>query len=105
VEKLSRAVGHTVPELVSWEWHTYRRKGLARLDYTRNAINKTLVAPFNPRTRPPGAPVSMPLRWCELDAPDLSPDRWNVRNAVDRLRAASGPLLPLLGRAQHLPTL
>ena len=36
------------------------RKGLARLDYTRNAINKTLVAPFSLRPRP-GAPVSTPI--------------------------------------------
>ncbi|HVF15000.1 MAG TPA: DNA polymerase ligase N-terminal domain-containing protein, partial [Acidimicrobiales bacterium] len=42
VEKVSRAVGRTVPELVSWEWETHRRHGLARLDYTQNAINKTL---------------------------------------------------------------
>lgn len=31
----------TVPELVSREWHRDRRRGLARLDYTQNAINQT----------------------------------------------------------------
>ena len=45
VEKVSRAVGATVPELVSWEWTKDRRGGRARLDYTQNAVNKTLVAP------------------------------------------------------------
>ena len=60
VESISRAIGKTVPELVSWEWTKADRKGLARLDYTQNAINKTLVAPFS--TRPaPGAPVSVPI--------------------------------------------
>src|SRR5690606_23805110 len=38
VERISRAVGRTVPELVSWEWYKDRRGGLARLDYTQNAI-------------------------------------------------------------------
>ena len=55
-------IGDTVPEMVSWEWEVARRKGRTRLDFTQNAINKTLVAPFS--TRPAaGAPVSVPIRW------------------------------------------
>lgn len=104
VEKLSRAVGQIRPELVSWEWHTDRRRGLARLDYTQNAINKTLVAPFSPRPAP-GAPVSMTLAWDELDDPDLRPDRWTIRTALDRLPDVGDPLRPLVGRAQILPAL
>jgi bifunctional non-homologous end joining protein LigD len=97
-------VGHTVPELVSWEWHKDRREGLARLDYTQNAINKTLVAPFSPRPAP-GAPVSVPIRWDELDDPDLRPDRWTIRTVLDRLATAGDPLAPLIGRHQQLPKL
>ena len=59
VERLSRASGRTVPELVSWQWHKGERAGRARLDYTQNAINKTLVAPFSARPAA-GAPVSVP---------------------------------------------
>jgi bifunctional non-homologous end joining protein LigD len=104
VEKVSRAVGHTVPELISWEWQKDRRKGLARLDYTQNAINKTLVAPFS--TRPAaGAPVSVPIRWDELDDPDLRPDRWTLRTVHERLAEAGDPLAPLIGRHQKLPKL
>ena len=104
VEKVSRAVGNTVPELVSWEWHKDRRSGLARLDYTQNAINKTLVAPFS--TRPsPGAPVSVPIRWEELDDPEIRPDRWNIRTVFDRLATVGDPLAPLIGRHQKLPKL
>jgi bifunctional non-homologous end joining protein LigD len=104
VEKLSRAVGQIRPELVSWEWQTDQRRGLARLDYTQNAINKTLVAPFSPRPAP-DAPVSMPITWDELDDPDLAPDRWTIATALDRLGAAGDPLRPLIGRAQALPPL
>jgi bifunctional non-homologous end joining protein LigD len=104
VEKVSRAIGRTVPDLVSWEWHKDRRGGLARLDYTQNAINKTLIAPFS--TRPAaGAPVSVPIRWEELDDPDLRPDRWTVRTVLDRLQEVGDPLAPLIGRAQRLPAL
>ncbi len=104
VEKVSRFVGRTVPELVSWEWETNRRHGLARLDYTQNAINKTLVAPFSARPSP-GAPVSVPIRWDELEDPDLRPDRWTIRTVLDRLTAVGDPLAPLIGRPQKLPPL
>lgn len=104
VETLSRAVGATVPELVSWKWTKADRGGLARLDYTQNAVNKTLVAPFS--TRPAaGAPVSIPITWDELDDPGLRPDRWTVATALDRLADAGDPLAPLVGRRQVLPTL
>ncbi len=49
VEQLSKAIGAVVPELVSWKWDTRARAGLARLDYTQNVSNKTLVAPYSPR--------------------------------------------------------
>jgi bifunctional non-homologous end joining protein LigD len=104
VEKVSRAVGSTVPELVSWEWNKDRRGGRARLDYTQNIGNKTLVAPWSARPRP-GAPVSVPLRWEELDDPDLAPDRWTVRTVPARIAETGDPLAPLVGRAQELPPL
>jgi bifunctional non-homologous end joining protein LigD len=104
VEKVSRAVGRTLPDLVSWEWQKDRRRGLARLDYTQNAINKTLVAPFS--TRPaPHAPVSVPITWDELDDPDLRPDRWTIRTVLDRVHTVGDPLAPLIGLAQDLPPL
>jgi bifunctional non-homologous end joining protein LigD len=104
VETVSRAIGATVPELVSWEWEVARRGGRVRLDYTQNAINKTLVAPYS--TRPAaGAPVSVPIRWDELDDPRLRPDRWTVIDLQQRLAAVGDPLAALIGRQQQLPTL
>lgn len=104
VESLSRAVGAVVPELISWKWRKDERAGLARLDYTQNAINRTLVAPYSARPRP-GAPVSVPIEWDELDDPDLRPDRWTVRTVLDRVATAGDPLAPLIGRQQRLPDL
>ena len=104
VESISRAIGRTVPDLVSWEWVKSDRKGLARLDYTQNAINKTLIAPFS--TRPaPGAPVSVPIEWDELDDDELRPDRWTIRTVLARLAEHGDPLRPLIGMAQSLPSL
>jgi bifunctional non-homologous end joining protein LigD len=104
IEGLSRVIGAAVPELVSWSWHTSDRGGLARLDYTQNGINKTLVAPFSARPAP-GAPVSVPITWDELDDPDLRPDRWNVHTVLGRLADVGDPLRPLIGLEQELPEL
>lgn len=104
VETLSKAIGRTVPELVSWRWHKDDRRGLARLDYTQNAVNKTLVAPFGVRPAP-GAPVSMPFGWDELDDPTLTSDRWTIRTALARLEEHGDPLADLIGRPQALPQL
>jgi bifunctional non-homologous end joining protein LigD len=104
VEQLSKTVGAVVPELVSWKWQVRDRGGLARLDYTQNAINKTLVAPYS--TRPAaGAPVSVPITWDELDDPDFAPDRWNVHSIAARLSEQGDPMTPMLTDEQDLPTL
>jgi bifunctional non-homologous end joining protein LigD len=104
VEDLSRAVGSTVPDLVSWQWQKAGRAGKVRLDYTQNAINKTLVAPFSARPAP-GAPVSVPITWDELDDPDLRPDAWTIRTLLERIDTVGDPLAALVGKQQSLPKL
>jgi bifunctional non-homologous end joining protein LigD len=102
VETVSRAVGGTLPELVSWTWHKSDRRGRARLDYTQNAINKTLVAPYGVRAAA-GAPVSMPIAWEELDDPELRPDGWTMRTAADRLARVGDVFHDVLDHPQDLP--
>ena len=92
-----------MPELVSWEWTKDRRGGRARLDYTQNVVNKTLVAPWSVRPRA-GAPVSVPITWEELDDPDLG--RTAGPSATSGPDPGGGdPLAPLIGAAQKLPPL
>jgi bifunctional non-homologous end joining protein LigD len=104
VERLSRTVGAVVPELVSWKWEVRDRRGLARLDYTQNAVNKTLVAPYSPRASA-GAPVSMPIEWDELEDPALRPDGFTVRDVARRLAERGDPFRGLLATEQELPAL
>jgi bifunctional non-homologous end joining protein LigD len=104
VEHLSKSVGAVVPELVSWKWHRGDRGGLARLDYTQNAINKTLVAPYSPRAAA-GAPVSAPIRWEELDDPRLRPDLYTMRTILDRVAEHGDLFEGVLRHPQRLPVL
>jgi bifunctional non-homologous end joining protein LigD len=101
-EQLSRAVGAAVPELVSWAWNVRERGGRARLDYTQNVINKTLVAPYSPRAAA-GAPVSAPIDWDELDDPSLRPDGFTIRDIPARLAERGDPFRQVLTTPQVLP--
>ena len=104
VEQLSKEVGSVVPDLISWKWDVSERRGLARLDYTQNVSNKTLVAPYSPRAAA-GAPVSAPIEWDELDDPALRPDGFTIRTALARV-AEKGDLFRLVqGPGQELPPL
>ena len=104
VESLSRAVGQIVPELVSWEWSKRDRGGRARLDFTQNAINRTLVGPYSARPAP-GAPVSAPISWDELDDPALAPDRWTIGTVAARVAVVGDLFAAALTLAQELPPL
>jgi bifunctional non-homologous end joining protein LigD len=105
VEELSKTIGGVVPELVSWKWEVRARGGKARLDYTQNVLNKTLVAPYSPRPAP-GAPVSVPIEWDELDDPSLRSDMFTIRSVPDRLTERGDPFRTLLAASdQTLPPL
>jgi bifunctional non-homologous end joining protein LigD len=104
VEQLSRAIAQMVPDLVSWEWTRRDRKGRARLDFTQNAVNKTLVAPYSARPAP-GAPASVPITWDELEDPALRPDGWTIQTVLDRVSKVGDLFEPALSLEQELPAL
>ncbi|MCJ8507305.1 DNA ligase D [Rhizobium lemnae] len=62
-----------------------KRRGKILIDYLRNGRGATAVAPYSARVRP-GAPVSMPIAWNELDR-GMGPAHFTVENASARLRA------------------
>jgi bifunctional non-homologous end joining protein LigD len=74
------------PKEITMEWQTIKRTGKIFIDYNMNVRGKTLNVAYSPRGVP-GAPVSMPLTWEELEAAE--PLDFRVGNVLDRLEKAT----------------
>jgi bifunctional non-homologous end joining protein LigD len=100
-ELLARLVVQRRPEIATITRNVRAREGKVYVDFLQNGHGRLLVAPFSVRPLP-GAPVSMPLRWSEVNA-RLDPRRYTIENAVARMRRlGEDPLAPVLGRAPDL---
>ncbi|HYM50306.1 MAG TPA: DNA ligase D [Candidatus Limnocylindrales bacterium] len=104
VEALARTVAQLMPERVTEDWQVSRRTGKIRIDYTQNVINKTLAGPYSVRPAP-GAPVSTPVSWAELDDPSLTPNRWTIRTIGERLLQVGDLFREAVTLHQRLPKL
>ena len=65
-ESVGRHVMRAHPRDVTMEWAIEKRTGKIFIDYNMNVRGKTLNVAYSPRGVP-GAPVSMPLTWEELE--------------------------------------
>ncbi|MGH7643508.1 MAG: non-homologous end-joining DNA ligase [Candidatus Dormibacteria bacterium] len=102
VGQLASQVARALPDLVSEEWKVGERRGRLRVDYTQNVVGKTLAAVYSPRPAP-GAPVSAPIEWDELDRVD--PRLFTIRTVLERVRLHGDLFLPVLRGGQSLPRL
>ena len=94
-ELLARVMLRTVGDIATITRHVTRRGDKVYLDYLQNRTGQTIVAPFSVRPLP-GATVSMPLLWSEVNAV-LDPREFTIRNAMARLeRLGADPVLPVL---------
>jgi bifunctional non-homologous end joining protein LigD len=78
------------PDLLTMEFYKKDRKGRLFVDVMRNAIGATLVAPYSLRGRP-GAPLSAPIEWAEVDDPALCADGIRLRDLRTRLDHRGDP--------------
>jgi bifunctional non-homologous end joining protein LigD len=69
------------------EFHKTDRGGRILVDTARNGHGATFAAAYAVRARP-GAPVSAPCTWWEIERGDVSPQTFNLRNMASRIAQA-----------------
>jgi DNA ligase D len=76
------------PELITAAWWKEERGRRVFVDYNQNAPHKTVFGAWSVRARP-GAQVSAPLTWDELDR--LRPDELTIATVPERVAAEGDP--------------
>ncbi len=104
VRSFAELLGHVLvarrPEEATLELKVDERKGRVFVDYLRNQMGQTAAGPYVVRALP-GAPVSAPLSWDEVNA-ELAPRRFTIRNMAARLEAVGDLWAPVRTDQQHL---
>ncbi len=100
-ELLARLVIKELRDITTITRHVTKRGDKVYLDYLQNRHGQLIVAPFSVRPLP-GASVSMPLTWDEVDDA-LDPRAFTIKTALERMeRLGSDPVLPVLGETPDL---
>jgi DNA ligase D len=85
---IARELERRRPELITAAWWKEERGTRVFLDYNQNAPHKTVFGAWSVRARP-GAQVSTPLHWDELD--DVHPDQFTITTLAERLTSIGDP--------------
>ncbi len=100
-ELLARLVIKQLPKTTTIMRHVTKRGDKVYLDYLQNRTGQLIVAPFSVRPLP-GAAVSMPLEWEEVDH-SLDPKAFTIKTAIERMeRLGKDPVAPVLGGSPDL---
>ena len=72
------------PDRLTQEFSKADRRGRIYVDTGRNGYGATVAAAYTVRAKP-GAPVSAPCTWEEIERGDASPGTFTLRNMPDRV--------------------
>ncbi len=87
------------PDRLTQEFSKADRRGRIYVDTGRNGYSATFAAAYAVRARP-GAPVSAPCTWEEVERGDAGPRTFTLRSMTERL-AAAGDLWKDMGRQKR----
>ena len=82
-EIVAGAIARAHPKLATTEWSKSRRRGVL-IDANQNGEGKTIASAYSVRPKP-GAPVSTPLRWDEVNE-RLNPSSYTMDVVLERVR-------------------
>lgn len=72
------------PDALTREFSKVDRRGRIYIDTRRNGYSATFAAPYTVRARP-GAPVSAPCTWEEIERGTVDPGTFTLRNMPERM--------------------
>ena len=98
-ELVAKQIADENPGVATTEWLKRKREGVL-VDYHQNGWGKTIASVYSVRPKP-GAPVSTPLRWEELDE-RLRPRDFGMREALERIERHGDLFEPVLHGGQSL---
>ena len=98
-EIVARALARTHRGLVTTEWTKSKRRGVL-IDANQNGEGKTIATVYSVRPRP-GAPVSTPLRWDEVDG-SLDAGAFTMDSVLARVERYGDLYEPVLSTKQRL---
>ncbi len=75
------------PDHLTREFHKVDRQGRIVIDTARNHPGATLAAPYSLRAKP-GAPVSAPCTWEEVERGEIGPQSVTMQTMPGRLKKA-----------------
>ncbi len=96
---IARELERRRPDLLTAAWWKEERGERVFLDYNQNAPHKTVFGAWCVRARP-GAQVSTPLRWDEID--DVHPDDLRIGTLEARLATVDDPWAAMRDHPQSL---
>ena len=99
---VARELERRRPDLMTAAWWKEERGTRVFIDFNQNAPHKTVFGAWSVRARP-GAQVSTPFAWDELD--DIEPDPLTIDTVPDRVRENGDPWGPMTDNPQSLDPL
>jgi bifunctional non-homologous end joining protein LigD len=98
-EIVAGTLARTHRGLVTTEWTKAKRRGVL-IDANQNGEGKTIASAYSVRPHP-GAPVSTPLRWDEVNE-QLDPGAFTMASVLDRVERQGDLFEPVLTEKQSL---
>ena len=99
---VARELERRRPDLITAAWWKEERGQRVFIDYNQNAPHKTVFGAWSVRARP-GAQVSAPISWAELDY--IHPDQFTIASLASRVETAGDPWLGMNDDPQSLDPL
>ena len=100
VGRVGQLIRQADPARVTMEWEVRKRSGKVFIDHNMNRVGANIAAVYSARPEP-GATVSMPLTWKEVETGAVRPQDFTIASAWKRLKRTD-PFRGVLEKPQDI---